>query len=189
MPTSTLLATLSFTQNFSELFYNFVSSNIFIIKAIFIFVSVIFILLVFYFNTFLNISREKMEHWFEVIGAEKLNKRRALKAWSQIKRRMAVGGQSNMKLAILEADRVLDKMLRTYGYRGDNMYDRLNHLSSQDLLDVESIRHAHKLQAKIVSDPSFTLSKEEAGKAINIYGNALVDLGLLKSIEARRGKR
>lgn len=125
-----------------------------------------------------------MEHWFEVIGAEKLNKRKALKAWLQIKKRMAAGGQNNMKLAILEADRVLDEILKASGYRGDNMNERLNQLSGHNLLDEEAVFHAHKLRNKIVADPSYNLGKEEAEKAIAVYQSALVGLGLLET----RGK-
>ena len=56
---------------------------------------------------------------------EKVTRKRTIRAWQEIERRLAAGDESNLKLAIIEADKILDEILKMSGLKGDTMADRL----------------------------------------------------------------
>lgn len=179
MPNAT--AEIKLIQDITTSFYGFINSNLFLIKAIFILISLVFLILIVYLNLKLNITGEKIQHWVDVIGSEKITKKRSFKAWAQIKRRLETGDQNHLKLAILEADRVLGEITKLGGYPGRSMNERLEKMTSTDLPGIEKIRQIHQLRSKIVSDPGFQISKEEAEEVIKTYGQAFREFGLIEA--------
>jgi len=99
--------------------------------------------------------------------------------WAKITRRLDAGLESEYKLAIIEADSVLDDILKKMGFAGETLGERLEKLSSASLSNIEEIREAHKTRNNIVHDPNYRLSLDEARKLISTYEKALVDLQAL----------
>ena len=179
MPSNTA-AFLDIIQNFSYSVYGFFDANLLIIKAIFILISLFFLVAIVYINVRLNITGEKVEHWMNVVEFEMLSKRKSGKAWQQIQRRLEAGGENNMKLAILEADRVLEQTLKLGHFSGASMNEILALMTKDDLYNIEEVRNIHALRNKIVSDQNFHLPKEQAEEAIDTYKNAFITLGLIE---------
>jgi len=116
----------------------------------------------------------------EAMGApEKITRKRTVRAWQEIEKRLAAGDESNLKLAIIEADKILDDILKLSGLRGDTMADRLKQMTSAQISNLEDIWVVHKIRNRIVHEPDYNISKSEAEQALRIFGRAFQELGLI----------
>ena len=94
--------------------------------------------------------------------------KRLAKIWVKIQKRVEKGSAADLKLAIIEADKILDETLKRKGLAGETLGDRLKQLKP-DIVDLDSIWQAHKVRNNIVHDPDFKLDKAEAQKILTIY--------------------
>ncbi|MFH1582503.1 MAG: hypothetical protein ABIA08_01965 [bacterium] len=108
---------------------------------------------------------------FRPSGVKKL-----VKAWNKIKTRLDSGLESEYKLAVIEADGVLDDVLRRMGYRGENLEERLAKLTSATLSNIENIKEAHKSRTNILHNPDQGLSLDEAKKILAVFEKAFEDI-------------
>lgn len=127
----------------------------------------------------LQLVNSKVEKLIDVIGAEALTKRRSVRAWRQIQKRLELGGEANSKLALIEADKILDELLKIAGYKGETMADRLKKITAAQLSNIEAIWQAHKIRNRLVHEPDYHLSDAEARIAINIYKKSFQEMGLI----------
>jgi hypothetical protein len=119
----------------------------------------------------------------DVLHSKKLIKKRTLKAWTQIKRHLASDSEASLKLALIEADSLLDKALAAAGYRGTNMGERLKQVRRAELSNIEEIWTAHKLRNDIAHEHETPMTRPIAERAIGIYAKAFKELGLLEEEE------
>lgn len=111
---------------------------------------------------------------YKSVGAPKL-----VKQWLKIKERLETNLESEFKLAVIEADTLLDDILKKMGYVGDTLEEKLEKVSINILPSKEKIKEAHKLRDNIVYDPDFSLSLEEVKKIISVYETALTELNVI----------
>ncbi|MCH8741450.1 hypothetical protein IH779_00975 [Patescibacteria group bacterium] len=111
---------------------------------------------------------------FKPYGSKKIEKR-----WNKIKDRLNLSSESEHKLAIIEAESLLDDILKKIGFSGEVIGDRLKQITPLQLENIEEILEAHKIRNNIVHDPDYRLSLEEAKKAFEIYEKALINLEAL----------
>ncbi len=102
--------------------------------------------------------------------------RRMVKAWAKITSRLETGLESEYKLAVIEADSILDNILNRMGFGGEALGERLNKLTVATLPNCEQVREAHKIRNNIVHDPSYRLDLDEAKRVLGVYQQALRDL-------------
>ncbi len=77
---------------------------------------------------------------------------------------------SEWRLAILEADNMLDEMIRRMGYSGENLGERLKAVAPSDFSNIQSAWEAHKVRNKIAHEGSeFFLSQREARRIVGLY--------------------
>ena len=98
----------------------------------------------------------------------------------QIQMRLQLSEQNQWKLAILEADHILNEILKMSGYLGAKLEDKLDLISEAQLSNVEEISNVHKIRDKISADPSFAVSQEEAREIIDVYKKSFIELNLLQ---------
>ena len=73
------------------------------------------------------------------------------------------------RLAILEADNMLDEMIRRIGYKGENLGERLKAVEPSDFESINSAWEAHKVRNKIAHEGSeFFLSHREARRIVGL---------------------
>ncbi|MFQ6049874.1 MAG: hypothetical protein ACE5J0_02420 [Candidatus Paceibacterales bacterium] len=101
------------------------------------------------------------------------------KKWREIKERLKLGTESEAKLAVIEADSLLDDILKKLGYTGESLGERLDKLTPDVLVNLEEVRRAHKIRSNVIHDPSYHLDIETAERALKIYEKALVELDAL----------
>lgn len=165
--------------DFINFWLNLISPHLLVIKIVSFLVSCLFLALIIYFISETEVFSEPIEHFFDVLGKIDMSKRRTLKAWKQIQKRLKSGKTNDMKLAVLEADKILDQVLKMAGYDGENLDERLEKMDAGQLSNIEEIRQAHKLKKRIVSEPDFAISFNEAQVVIEIYKKAFQELNLI----------
>lgn len=100
-----------------------------------------------------------------------------LQHWVSVVRRANTGTPENIRLAILEADALVDTFLKKRGYEGDTLADRLKHFSPDQIKTLDELWRSHKIRNHIAHTPGFTISTKEAEVAILGFRNFLKELG------------
>ncbi len=101
------------------------------------------------------------------------------KRWDGIEARLRTGNPSQYKAAILEADALAEEMLSGIGYEGANMGERLAAVREGQIGALEDLRLGHAMRNRIIQDPAFALSREEAETALVRYRRFFEELELL----------
>ena len=99
--------------------------------------------------------------------------------WEEIIRHMASEREAEWKFAIIEADKLVDDILKTSGYLGDTMGDRLMNIEKGQLLSLEGLWAAHKVRNKLAHDVNYFLRYAEARQVMKLYESALRELGVV----------
>ncbi len=76
---------------------------------------------------------------------------------------------SDWKLAIIEADTILDSLVARMNYPGENLGERLKAVEPSDFLTLNQAWEAHKMRNRIAHEPNFQLNKREARATIELY--------------------
>lgn len=116
----------------------------------------------------------------DVLMKHNTPKRRTVKVWQKVQRHLFQGDDNSLKLALLEADKILDDTLRLAGFRGENLGDRLKKLDESRLPNLDQVWEAHKLRNRLVHESDFKLNRDTAERALAIYEQAFRDLGILE---------
>ena len=95
-----------------------------------------------------------------------------------IENKLQQGNPASYTLALLEADKLLDKALMEINLPGKTMGDRLKK-SDGRFSDINAVWRAHKLRNAIAHDADFEITFNQAKNAIAIYKQALKDLGAI----------
>jgi len=101
------------------------------------------------------------------------------KQWENIKAKMATGKESEAKLALIEADTILEEVLTKQGYLGETLDEKLQKINTDVLKVLPNVKEAHKMVSNIVHDPSYRLDMKEAEESISIYKEAFIELQVL----------
>lgn len=96
------------------------------------------------------------------------NKKKIKKRWEKVNKKIKSGLEANYKLAIIEADRIFDRVLKEIGYGKE-----------KKLSNIDEIKQANKIKNNVVEDKKLKISKEQTEKAIEAYRKGLEELGLL----------
>ena len=150
---------------------------LFILKVVFIFLFLFFLvgIIFFLFRTswlrYILLSDVTEFLTFRPYGVRKIEK-----IWSRTKARLDRGLESEYKLAVIEADSMLEDTLKKMGYGGETLGERLTKLTAATLSNIEEIKTAHQIRNSIIHDPDYRLSLDEARKVLDIYEKAFRDL-------------
>lgn len=101
------------------------------------------------------------------------------KKWKKITDRLASGNPSQYKVAILEADMLINKVLSDMRIPGGNMMERLEFLRPEQIPDREGLKQAHLIRNKIIYEKDFAIEKEKAAEILNIFEKFIRQLELL----------
>lgn len=101
--------------------------------------------------------------------------------WDEIEGLMKLGRPSNFKNAILEADKLLDHVLKLYGYRGQTMGDRMKSLprDSYSREFFNDMWDAHKVRNEMAHNINYEVMDFEARQAIGQFKSVLRDLRVI----------
>lgn len=89
--------------------------------------------------------------------------------WDKILALMNSDNPSDWKLAIIEADVLLDELVTRMGYKGDNLGEKLKTVEPSDFLTLDLAWEAHKVRNAIAHQGGYTLTKREARRVIDLF--------------------
>jgi len=90
--------------------------------------------------------------------------------WDKVSAHINSTNPADWRLAIIEADLILDEMLRAQGYIGDSIGDMLKAVERSDMLTIDHAWEAHKIRNEVVhSGSEYQLTEREARRIISLY--------------------
>lgn len=151
--------------------------TILILKMISLFISLLLligaIILIFQLRKQLKKSLEMVA---ESVSAPGLPKKALTKKWQSVLDKLEKDDENSHKLAVIEADKIFDDILKRIGYQGEDMGERLKQLTPAQTANLDEVWQAHKLRNQIVHEPDSRLTHSQAQRAVEIYQRALEDL-------------
>jgi len=105
---------------------------------------------------------------------ELVSKKNKLKIqWENILARLQSDNPSEYKVAVIEADRIVENLIRKLGYKGKNMTEILGEVKPGQIDNLEEIKQSHEVRNRIIHDESFVLDRDTAKKTLAAYENFL----------------
>lgn len=90
--------------------------------------------------------------------------------WQHVEKLMSSQNQNDWRQAIIEADIMLDEMLRKMSYDGTSIGDMLKQIERSDFATLDKAWEAHKFRNEIAHTGSdFAFSKDEANRVFRLY--------------------
>ena len=102
-----------------------------------------------------------------------------LKRWKLVLERSASSPPQSFTLAIIEADKFVDDILKKLGFKGEHMADRLERLGSHDLRTLDKLWRVHKIRNELVHNPDFNISAVDSKEVLDAYEAFLKEIEVL----------
>jgi hypothetical protein len=101
------------------------------------------------------------------------------KDWLKIKRRLLNKKEAEYKMAVIEADLLINDVLGRANFEGRVLSEKLEKRAAS-FSEIEALKAADQLYQDIVSDPGYGLSYEAAKAAILAFEQGLKDVNAFK---------
>ncbi len=131
---------------------------------------IIAVILIFIVNFLKKLKRQKR--------TEKKLKDKVKSDWLEILEISKKEGEIYKKMAIIEADKLLDNTLQRMGTPGSTMAQRLKYIT-QKYPKLKTVWEAHKIRNLISHESNFELYKKTSAKCMYLYEDAFKVLGIL----------
>lgn len=99
--------------------------------------------------------------------------------WEQIILKVQSVNQADWKMAVIEADTMLDEAIEMNFPNGENLGERLKNITRADLKSLDDAWEAHKLRNTIAHEAGYELTQHEARQALNRFRVVFDELGTL----------
>ena len=150
------------------------------LKIVFIILSVIFfagIILLASRTSFLRIKY--FQDWDDMRHFKKFKAGKFIRKWKRIKKRLDKNKEKEAKNDILEADKLMDEILKRMGYSGENFDERLDKIKPDLIPSLGLLKQNHMVAKKLEQDFEYYISLKDAKKIIDNYEQVLKDLQIL----------
>lgn len=148
---------------------------VFTIKIVFVIISILLLLLIILLIIKINIISPLQKSLFRSVQKKifyptkprplVFNKKRIKKKLEKIDKRLKSGLEANYKLAVLEAEKLFDRVVKNIGYG-----------AKKKLSNITEIKAAGKIKKQIIEDKKIKISKDEAESAVEAYKKGLEEL-------------
>jgi hypothetical protein len=96
--------------------------------------------------------------------------------WQRIFKRLENGREMDFKLAIIEADKIVNRKFDDLGILGRNLRDKMENLPEGITKKIGKLGSARQVLDDLLRDDNLKISKETALKTIDIYQKAYMNL-------------
>jgi len=101
---------------------------------------------------------------------EKANGHEGTERWEVVENHINSNTPGEWRLAVIEADSILDDVIKKQGYEGESLGERLKAIDPSDLSNIQSAWEAHRVRNKIAHEgQGFQLDHREAKRIIGLY--------------------
>jgi len=97
--------------------------------------------------------------------------------WQEIEKIMNDDSVIHYKMAIIEADNLLDEILKSHYFPGNTTGERLT-AAGYKYPNVRKVWWAHKLRNQVVHESSFTIDKSTTKQALRVFKRVFGELGI-----------
>lgn len=96
--------------------------------------------------------------------------------WQQVVQLFSSPNSSDWRIAIIEADAMLEDLINRLGYRGDSLGEKMKQITPQNFPAIQQAWEAHKIRNRIAHEGmNFNLSREDANYAFHMYQQVFRD--------------
>lgn len=123
----------------------------------------------------------RLRRWMRAALARRrheLDREEMRRRWGRIEQMMRSSDAETARLAVIEADSLLDFVLKSMHVPGQSFAHRLQFLSKK-YFELKRVRWAHNLRNRLVHEHDAHLKRNEAVAAVKEYERALKVLGAL----------
>ncbi len=100
--------------------------------------------------------------------------------WNKVLTYLSSDSSSDWKLAIIEADTLLEGMMKDLGFQGNTLGDRLKMASKETFNGLSSAWEVHNIRNRIAHEGlAYDISKHEANRVIAIYESLFRQYGFI----------
>ena len=99
--------------------------------------------------------------------------------WQKVLKYFESENSAEWKLAIIEADGILDDMTKKLNYPGENLGERLKSVEPSDFETLQDAWEAHKVRNRIAHEHDFVLTRREAVTTIERYKTVIEEFGYI----------
>lgn len=140
---------------------------------------VLFILFIFNFVRTDIFLRNRVSLLKAIIPPESAKESPLGSRWEEIQKHLNSTKEAEWKFAVIEADSLIDYILKSAGYPGDTMGDRLKNIDKTQIVTLDGLWEAHKIRNRLAHDTNYFLRYGEAKRAIQLYEKTLKELNAL----------
>ncbi|KKS16492.1 MAG: hypothetical protein UU71_C0001G0030 [Parcubacteria group bacterium GW2011_GWB1_41_6] len=150
-------------------------------------IKVIAALLVFFFLYIIIYSLVKAKALFsqaviikkpEPLSPEEIQNER-LARWREVKEHSLGANPSDWRVAVIEADVILEGALMAKGYQGETLGEMLKNAEPYRLKNLDKAWEAHRTRNRIAHEPDKEITKLETDRALANYEAILKELGFI----------
>jgi len=117
--------------------------------------------------------------WKEAQRETPIPRGKLISRWKDIQVQIESNNEADWRVAIIGADAVLDEMIKSIGYKGETMGERLKGIKPYQFPSIDDAWRVHKIRNFLAHDPTYRLSREVAKGTIDIYERIFRDLGAI----------
>jgi hypothetical protein len=162
-------------------------------QFVFTTLSIFFLCIIFYtLVRIFEIRRKEHEHLHHEIHEyahkkkEREEKKRQNQAisknpkWVKVLSNVFSEHSGDWKLAVIEADAILEDLMQDLGFKGESLGERLKNTNQENFRNLTSAWEVHTIRNRIAHEGmSFDLSQHEAKRIISIYEKIFRDYGFI----------
>lgn len=159
-----------------------ISGIILILKIIGSVLSVVFLVgIIISGLSFLNVSDIKKKRRLNHFNRNEVKEESPReKRWNSIKAHFQSQNPAEWRMAIIDADSMLEDLITSMGYSGDTFGEKLKSIRHENVPFLESAWHVHKLRNTLAHQGTgYYLSDREAYQAYKIYDHIFYTTGYL----------
>ena len=116
-----------------------------------------------------KLRQEEIRNFFNSVRTDASGKGLRNERWEKISQVLDTDNLSDWKQAIMEADIMLDEMVKAMNYPGESLGERLKAIEPSDFLTLQDAWEAHKIRNQIAHDSNFILSRREARATLDRF--------------------
>lgn len=113
-------------------------------------------------------------------GAPRFKKSKYASRWEGVMKRLDDKSIASGKVALVEADKMLDEILGKLGYPGQDTAEKVSNIKTGQLVGIDGMHEVQALHKKIIDDPAHETNLEELKIALYVYERVLRGLEIIE---------
>jgi hypothetical protein len=135
----------------------------------------VIVFIVYIWTTTIYLKRLFLTDLVEFFTYIPFTSRRIDRDWNKIKKRLLTGHEAEFKLAVIEADLLVNDMLARENYEGKTLAEKIEKKPGA-FTNIDAMKEADQVYQDLVYDPSYSLDYPRAKSVILAFEQGLKDI-------------